>query len=521
MPLYPRRLVVTLALALTAIAAGDGGTCCPSDLDGDSVVGPADLATLLGAWGPCNASCQQTTLVGRVTLPDGTPAPHAVLVTDRGGQGTTGASGHFGFSAEVPAGGGTIGIHAVVTVQGVTYVGAKVISVEVEGVSDAGTITVTPGSTCPSAWLPGFGPNQAIDGTINAVAAWDDGSGGGPALYVGGLFTMAGSTPVSNIAKWDGTTWTTLGSGVSSQVYDLVIFDDGSGAGEALYACGSFTFAGGSSAARIARWNGSAWSTLGAGVGGLVRDMQVFDDGSGNGPALYAGGDFTTAGGNPANRVAKWNGQAWSALGSGPGNGSVVSLAVFDDSTWSGPALYAAGGLSIPGGVAKWDGTTWQPLGVGVNGGPINALAVFDDGSGSGPALYAGGAFTTAGGAAANRIARWDNGVWTPLGSGITGNAINSLALFDDGTGNGPVLVAAGDFTSAGGQAANRMASWNGKQWTPIANNLNAQVRRIVPWDLGLGGGSVLCVVGDFTDGPSGDPRLARFGCDPAGDRRR
>ena len=36
-----------------------------------------------------------------------------------------------------------------------------------------------------------------------------------------------------------------------------------------------------------------------------------------SGTNLYAGGDFTTAGGVPANHIAKWNGSAWSALGSG------------------------------------------------------------------------------------------------------------------------------------------------------------------------------------------------------------
>ena len=36
-----------------------------------------------------------------------------------------------------------------------------------------------------------------------------------------------------------------------------------------------------------------------------------------SGTDLYAGGYFTTAGGVPANCIAKWNGSAWSALGSG------------------------------------------------------------------------------------------------------------------------------------------------------------------------------------------------------------
>jgi len=53
-----------------------------------------------------------------------------------------------------------------------------------------------------------------------------------------------------------------------------------------------------------------------------VSTLAVFDDGGG--PALYAGGGFTTAGGVGANRIAKWNPGlpgSWSALATGiPGH---------------------------------------------------------------------------------------------------------------------------------------------------------------------------------------------------------
>jgi hypothetical protein len=38
-----------------------------------------------------------------------------------------------------------------------------------------------------------------------------------------------------------------------------------------------------------------------------------------SGSDLYAGGEFTTAGGISAANIAKWNGSSWSALGSGMG----------------------------------------------------------------------------------------------------------------------------------------------------------------------------------------------------------
>ena len=83
--------------------------------------------------------------------------------------------------------------------------------------------------------------------------------------------------------------------------------------GTNLYAGGYFTTAGGVAANNIAKWDGSAWSALGSGMNGQpdVYALAV------SGTNLYAGGCFTTAGGVPANNIAKWDGSAWSALGSG------------------------------------------------------------------------------------------------------------------------------------------------------------------------------------------------------------
>ena len=78
---------------------------------------------------------------------------------------------------------------------------------------------------------------------------------------------------------------TALGSGLSSTGLALAVFDEGSG--PALYATGIFTTAGGTSAAHIARWNGAAWSALGAGIDSTGYSLAVFDDGTGGGPALY------------------------------------------------------------------------------------------------------------------------------------------------------------------------------------------------------------------------------------------
>jgi hypothetical protein len=117
-------------------------------------------------------------------------------------------------------------------------------------------------------------------------------------------------------------------------------------AGSNLYAGGDFTTAGGVSANGIAKWNGTTWSALGSGMNefGIVRALAV------SGTDVYAGGSFTTAGGVSANCIAQWNGSAWRALGSGMSGpdpslgGMVIALAV------SGTDLYAGGWFTAAGG---------------------------------------------------------------------------------------------------------------------------------------------------------------------------
>jgi hypothetical protein len=51
-------------------------------------------------------------------------------------------------------------------------------------------------------------------------------------------------------------------------------------------------------ASYVAEWDGASWSALGGGMNDTVRALSVYDDGGG--PALFAGGNFTIAGGSQA-----------------------------------------------------------------------------------------------------------------------------------------------------------------------------------------------------------------------------
>ncbi len=51
--------------------------------------------------------------------------------------------------------------------------------------------------------------------------------------------------------------------------------------------------------------------------------MEVYDDGSGQGPALFLGGDFARAGGLDSQNIARWGGCAALVVGDLSGDGTV------------------------------------------------------------------------------------------------------------------------------------------------------------------------------------------------------
>lgn len=76
-----------------------------------------------------------------------------------------------------------------------------------------------------------MGGLPGANGDINAIAAAPDGS-----IYVAGSFTIIGDIIATNIAKWNGSTWANLGAGMNNDVLSLAA--DGAGN---LYAGGYFS----------------------------------------------------------------------------------------------------------------------------------------------------------------------------------------------------------------------------------------------------------------------------------------
>lgn len=341
---------------------------------------------------------------------------------------------------------------------------------------------------CERVWTSGSSFHGVEVGTVQAVHAWDpDGAGPTPMRWIfGGDFRNAGTSLAQNLVAHDPATgaWSELGLPADGPVAALATASNGD-----LVVGGSFTTIGGIPASRIARWDGSQWHALGGGTDGPVHALLRLQSGE-----LAVGGAFAVAGGAAAARLARWTSAGTWAPGLGGAgagfNGIVRALA----QTANGH-VYAGGDFTSlsPGGsmsrIARWNGTAWQALGTfsaGVTG-PVHALTVSSAGD-----LVVGGDFASASGLPLNagNLVRWNGSSFQAFGSGVgapLGTTVRAVAALP----NGDVIVG-GSFATAGGFGSANVARWvaanNG--WSPTGMGADSEVYAL----LALPSGDALAV---------------------------
>lgn len=255
-----------------------------------------------------------------------------------------------------------------------------------------------------------------------------------------------------DVVKWNGTSWTGVGSLNVKGGVGVIAIDNASGN---IYISGNFKNA--NDEYYVAKWDGSSWSELGTGTNALHANhfmSAIAIDANGN---VYTAGHFSDASGGLY--VAKWDGTTWSQLGvQNELNVTYLIPALAVDA--SGNVYAAANDGSGKTYLAKWDGTSWSELG-GPNSFPNGMLfTILIDKSGY---IYTAGQISNSN--SYRYIAKWDGTTWSELGK-LPSRTTSIYSLAKDNLGN---LYAAGyGFENDNG---NYVPKWDGSQWKELRTN--------------------------------------------------
>lgn len=227
-------------------------------------------------------------------------------------------------------------------------------------------------------------------------------------LIAAGQFV--GANGMANIARWDGTTWQSLATGLDGPVHALAELTDGS-----LLAGGDFQFAGATFTSRMARWDGANWGPFPANASAFqqpnlaVRALTVQPDGS-----VLVGGDFTW----PAHHLGTATLSGAFAGCSSPAStpdGSVLALAAND----SGRVL-VGGDFLEPGSGSAYFGSLLPLF-------PASATS------------YGNGCSSSAGPVTLNAVSLpWVGGTYRAQSTGIPGSSL-VLDVLSTSTSNTPL----------------------------------------------------------------------------------
>lgn len=260
----------------------------------------------------------------------------------------------------------------------------------------AGIEENTPGGGCIYRWngttwsLVGNGVNAPGNAIVYAIE-YDTTSNN---LYLGGTFQTVNNTviPSVGIGLYNTSTnlWSTsLGSVNGGPATVRAILKVGTD----IFVGGNFTDISGTAMNSIGRWNGTTWSALGGGLSGVGSDgcRALGTDGT----YLYVGGSFTGAGGvaNTAN-FARYNIglNTWESITTaGQLNGQCNTIAVTPTDVYIGGQFTLVNGVTGTERIARYDLalSTWFPLVTGIGNNVCNTIAI--DALSN---LYAGGSFT-------------------------------------------------------------------------------------------------------------------------------
>ncbi|MBX3377038.1 MAG: hypothetical protein KF678_08550 [Phycisphaeraceae bacterium] len=222
--------------------------------------------------------------------------------------------------------------------------------------------------------------------------------------------------------------------------------------------------------------------------------------------------------------ILEWQGSFYNTVGIQTAGGSTLAHLIFFN-PGNRPRLYMFGGGWNIGGVigsfVEYDGFTWQfpggtPQAAGVH---RNCSTVFD--WGQGPRLVASGQFQMSSGGTYASLGVFDGTTWTTVGRPIPISPQTTLngpvCVFNDG--RGPAVFMTGSFPDINGIPTKNIARWDGHGWEAVPGGLNygishAQENSMVVMNTRRG--PTMIVVGRGIGGAAGgySPRAVQYiGC--------
>lgn len=207
------------------------------------------------------------------------------------------------------------------------------------------------------------------------------------------------------------------------------------------------------------------WQGVGSGCNGIIEILKADTISD----RLYAGGQFTTAGGIPANNIAFWDGLNWNCIGSNStfkGIGKFIqAIAFYNNDLIVAGRFDSIDNIAVHN-IARWDGVNWQAMGEGFQqpGAVVFALEIFNG------ELFAGGDFLVSGNDTVNNISKWDGVSWVNLIQGVN-DYVTSMKVFNN------KLVVGGVFGQAWTSDSTYIFSshtieWDGNTWQIFGGNL-------------------------------------------------
>lgn len=279
-----------------------------------------------------------------------------------------------------------------------------------------------------------------------------------------------------------------LGKGVNGPVYAMA----GDSITRKLYVGGSFTLADSTVISNnIVEIHydeydiyNNTFKTMGDGLNGPVYALL------GDGDEVYAGGKFYQSGTIPVNNIAKWNGLQWNGLGQL--NGTVYALCKYNDTLYAGGEFAFLYNCQTFLNIAYWDGTIWKPVCNSING-TVKALTVHEN------KLIVGGTFTAVklgvDSILTNHLFAFNGQTISSLGHGVSANVRALESIDGDLFAGGDIQMDSTDTSYFGIDRYNAQNGWTInyikdilRNYSSIIINVNSMSNHYVGGKLGAGG---------------------------------